>query len=244
MGDSMMMDAPWSAKGGRTSVTLIKSLPSRSELLSRPPWSLQRATHDVLACGERLTSWERKLVLLASRYPENFDPITGAFSLARTARGGELPNEWERDLVLAALMYPFDLDEAESKLYFASYKPLRNLNLALPFRPSTNQGSPSGKNPTQTAAMPSRQKKTPYLRFIPDSPRSYSAEDAFHFHNLKKRILSNAHACYAHRFPKADRFDLITSSTTPTGHLGSVEFRCALISRMRPARSSTGLKRI
>lgn len=164
MGDSMMMDAPWSAKGGRTSVTLIKSLPSRSELLSRPPWSLQRATHDVLACGERLTSWERKLVLLASRYPENFDPITGAFSLARTARGGELPNEWERDLVLAALMYPFDLDEAESKLYFgmlipfqstaqcffdystASYKPLRNLNLALPFRPSTNQGSPSGKN--------------------------------------------------------------------------------------------------
>ena len=82
--------------------------------------------------------------------------------------------------------------------------------------------------------MPFRQKKTPYLRFVPDSPRSYSAQDTFQFCDLKKRILSNAHAYYAHRFPKADRFDLITSSTTPTGRLDSVEFRCALIVYLDP----------
>jgi hypothetical protein len=104
-------------------VTLIKSLPSRSELLSRSPWSLERATHDVLACEERLTAWEKKLVFLASRYPENFDATAGGFRPRWKARGDRLPNQWERDLVLAALKHPFDLDDAESKLYHGMLLP-------------------------------------------------------------------------------------------------------------------------
>ena len=49
------------------------------------------------------------------------------------------------------------------------------------------------------------------------------------FRELKKRILSNAHAYYAHHYAHSERFDVITSSTTPTGRLDSTQWRAALI---------------
>jgi hypothetical protein len=67
------------------------------------------------------------------------------------------------------------------------------------------------------------------VRDVPHPPKGYAASQSYHFRDLKKRILSNAHAYYAHRFPKAEQFDFITSSTTPTGRLDSVEYRGALI---------------
>jgi hypothetical protein len=51
---------------------------------------------------------------------------------------------------------------------------------------------------------------------------------SYRFQDLKKRILSNVHAYYAHHFRKADSFDFITP-TTLTGRLDSTEFRGALI---------------
>lgn len=62
---------------------------------------------------------------------------------------------------------------------------------------------------------------------VPHPPHSYNRRAGFR--PLKKRILSNAHANYAQRFPKAERYDRITSSTTPTKSLASVEWRAALI---------------
>ncbi|KAF1843651.1 uncharacterized protein K460DRAFT_433363 [Cucurbitaria berberidis CBS 394.84] len=65
-------------------------------------------------------------------------------------------------------------------------------------------------------------------------PRGYIPQETFR--ELKKRILSNAHAYYAHHFPRSERFDLITSSTTPTGRLDSREWRAALIVYPDPKR--------
>jgi hypothetical protein len=59
--------------------------------------------------------------------------------------------------------------------------------------------------------------------------KSYISPTVFDFRNLKERILSNAHAYYSHCFPKAERFDSITSSTTPTGRLDGEEYIGALI---------------
>jgi hypothetical protein len=73
------------------------------------------------------------------------------------------------------------------------------------------------------------------IRDVPHPPKGYAAEQSYRFCDLKKRILTNAYAYYAHRFPKAERFDFITSSTTPTGRLDSVEYRGALIVYPDPA---------
>jgi hypothetical protein len=67
------------------------------------------------------------------------------------------------------------------------------------------------------------------VRDVPHPPKGYAASTSYHFRDLKKRILSNAHAYYAHRFPNVHLFDFITSSTTPTGRLDSTEYRGALI---------------
>jgi len=67
------------------------------------------------------------------------------------------------------------------------------------------------------------------MRDVPHPPKGYSAYSAYYFHGLKKRIISNAHAYYAQRFPKSKRLDFIISSTTPTGRLDGVEYQGALI---------------
>ncbi|KAF2623432.1 hypothetical protein BU25DRAFT_494378 [Macroventuria anomochaeta] len=49
------------------------------------------------------------------------------------------------------------------------------------------------------------------------------------FSSLKGRILVNARAYYNHTYPHATRFDLITTSDSPSGRLDSLEYRAALI---------------
>lgn len=60
-------------------------------------------------------------------------------------------------------------------------------------------------------------------------PRSYNPQYTFDLNDLKKRILSNAHAYYAHRFSEAQRCDFITSSILQTDRRDSMEYRGALI---------------
>ncbi|KAI4634477.1 hypothetical protein J4E81_007354 [Alternaria sp. BMP 2799] len=60
-------------------------------------------------------------------------------------------------------------------------------------------------------------------------PRGYNAQYTFDFNDIKKRILSNARAYYAHRFPEAQRYDFITSSIPPTDSRDSKEYRGGLI---------------
>ncbi|EAT80450.2 hypothetical protein SNOG_12038 [Parastagonospora nodorum SN15] len=57
-------------------------------------------------------------------------------------------------------------------------------------------------------------------------PHHYAPTQSFP--QLKKRILSNAHAYFSHRYPQAERFDVITSSSTPR-NLASTQWRAALI---------------
>jgi hypothetical protein len=117
-----------------------KILPSRDNLLKRSPWLFEEATGDVLACGERLTSRERKLGLLASRYPSNFDSTTGATpKKSRKDLEWKPSTGWEQDLVLAAVKYPLDLKTVQS--------------LAVPLQPNTSS-QPTVSATTVSAKMP------------------------------------------------------------------------------------------
>ncbi|KAI4655807.1 hypothetical protein J4E93_000522 [Alternaria ventricosa] len=60
-------------------------------------------------------------------------------------------------------------------------------------------------------------------------PRGYNPQYTFDFNDIKKRILSNANAYYAHRFPEAQRYDFITSSIPPTDRQDGMEYRGGLI---------------
>jgi len=66
-------------------------------------------------------------------------------------------------------------------------------------------------------------------RDIPEMPRGYNPQYTFDFNDIKKRILSNANAYYAHRFPEAQRYDFITSSIPPTDRQDGMEYRGGLI---------------
>ena len=66
-------------------------------------------------------------------------------------------------------------------------------------------------------------------RDIPEMPRGYNPQYTFDFNDIKERILSNARAYYAHRFPEAQRYDFITSSIAPTDSRDSIEYRGGLI---------------
>lgn len=80
----------------------------------------------------------------------------------------------------------------------------------------------------QRAHPPDQHKPTPLppRSNRPLPPRAYQPTDSFH--TLKKHILSNAYAYYAHRYRKAEQLDLITSSNIPH-NLSSTQWRAALI---------------
>lgn len=61
----------------------------------------------------------------------------------------------------------------------------------------------------------------------PPTARSYSQPDDFR--TLKKHIFSNAHAYFSHRLPKAERYGLITASTTTNKSFDDMKWRAALI---------------
>lgn len=75
-----------------------------------------------------------------------------------------------------------------------------------------------------TTSNPSPRPFTSSRRHL--SPHRYAPTQSFP--QLKKRILSNAHAYFSHRYPQAERFDVITSSSTPR-NLASTQWRVALI---------------
>jgi hypothetical protein len=89
---------------------------------------------------------------------------------------------------------------------------------------ATNQTKPAA--PPDINPDPHSNNPRHHTQRLPLPPRSYKPFSSFR--SLKKRILSNAYAYYAHRFPQADRFDLITASRTP-GNLASTNWRAALI---------------
>ncbi|CAN9106070.1 unnamed protein product [Alternaria alternata] len=63
--------------------------------------------------------------------------------------------------------------------------------------------------------------------------KGYFPPSAYHFHNLKQRVLFNAHAYNVQSSSKAEYFDLIIS-TTSTGHLNGVECPDALVVYYNP----------
>ena len=202
-----------------------KSLPEIPT--DRVPWTTNSRQQDIFASGERLDNFERKIVLLASRYPGHFED-SGHFK----AKGEPKLTSWERELVRAAKKFPIDLSDINEENHESSDKDnmpkgkQNQASTAKGTRPhSANDDFPSTRNMSSNAYWDLRHHRT--QRMVPHPPRSYNPSEDFR--PLKKRILSNAHAYYAHRFPKAERYDLITASTTPAKSLASVEWRAALI---------------
>ena len=64
-------------------------------------------------------------------------------------------------------------------------------------------------------------------------PKGYFPPSAYHFHNLKQRVLFNAYAYNVQSSSKAEHFDLITS-TTSTGRLDGVECPGSLVVYYNP----------
>lgn len=218
-----------------TTSTPIKSLPQIPT--DRSPWTTNLSHEEIYASGERLNNFERKLVLLASHYPGHFDE-EGKYKAKRQP----ILTGWERELVLAAKKFPVDVGELTEKFdkYFAAERnhPKHRANEKseesqddiIKSKPQPLQFSGSdrlGPNPGSSKAYWNTSKH-PTLHMAPYRCKGYSRSyEDFRF--TKKRILSNAHAYYAHRFPKAKRYDIITSSTTPTNSLASTQWRVALI---------------
>jgi hypothetical protein len=165
----------------------------------------------------------------------------------------------------------------------ASYKPLRNPNLALPFRPSTNQGSCSGRNvslvskhyerwddshqtsPDKPRPRPSDRRRLRTCASSPTYPGATPRKTHFNFaisrsvyfpmptHITRTASPKPTASTSSLRPPRpravstALSFAAPSSYTpTPSRRIGSCCTRATLVllSRMRPSRSSTGLKRI
>lgn len=85
----------------------------------RAPWSANPEPEEISAQGERLNLFERRLVYLASRYPERFTD-SGAF----TSQSKPALTGWERELMRAAKKFPLDLpgSSKEHDKYFKAHK--------------------------------------------------------------------------------------------------------------------------
>ncbi|KAH7094989.1 hypothetical protein FB567DRAFT_586330 [Paraphoma chrysanthemicola] len=81
----------------------------------RSPWSANARAEEIFVSGERLSYFERRLVFIASRYPDKFHE-DGTFKAKREP----VLTGWERELVRAAKKFPIELGEVreEHKRYF------------------------------------------------------------------------------------------------------------------------------
>jgi hypothetical protein len=110
-----------------TSTSANKSLPKIPAGFN--PWTYNTSTGDILVCGEPLTGFERIIVILVSRHPENFkDP-------ASFVREGEKPlSGWELELVEAARKFPVNLESIAD--FYPEHCPPPDKSQPLPQHPA------------------------------------------------------------------------------------------------------------
>lgn len=174
--------------------------------------------------GEKLTDRERELVRAALKFPLDLDKaeVYGEGRLSARSELSGQPPQGENTSTSRS-------DIRSEKGDAMPPKPLPEHQV--PPLPNTWTPKISVDHSKKGSTMPPKQ---PTKDSLPSQirnhrappPRSYNTRDSFR--DLKKRILSNAHAFYAHKYPKAERYDLITSSITPT-NLASVQHRAALV---------------
>lgn len=114
----------------------------------------------------------------------------------------------------------------------ASYKPLQNVNPGpFPQICPTHEASKFLKLTQIDLVIANQLPKR--MDDVSHPSKGYFPSSAYHFHNLKQRVLFNAHAYNVQSSSKAEHFDLITS-TTSTGRLDGVECPGALVVYYNP----------
>jgi hypothetical protein len=193
--------------------------------------------------GEKLTGWEKDLVRAARKWPieTNIEDIEGLKrSKSPEARMGdeeEVEEQKERGKSEEMEGIEEATEETVTEPVTKAQEPALN-DTTTPDLSKSKWASEKSEKSTHHTQRPNPPDQTradplPSRASRPLPPRAYQPTESFRI--LKKRILSNAHSYFSHRFPKAGRFDLITSSDTPR-NLSSTRWQAALIVYPDPSR--------
>ncbi|KAF2033335.1 hypothetical protein EK21DRAFT_86439 [Setomelanomma holmii] len=210
--------------------------------IDRAPWGLKPRSEEIFVSGKPLPFFERRLVFLAPAYPERFTEA-GQFR----AKGEPTLTGWELELVRAARKFPIEHGDVsnEQKRYSEVDRQVPSEGLREAIEQVRRRGEKVGESggvgmasphiPSATKTKPDS--NAPWNRKAPQHPASYARpRPGEPFWQFKKRVLSNAHAYYGHRYPRTKHYDLITSAVTPTRTLASTLWRATLIVYPEPGR--------
>jgi len=95
---------------------------------AQSPWSFDTQTRAIFWDGRRLDPWERELAILATRYPDRFDPAVSRRGVSRKHRPDFTEEEWK--LLEVIKRWPLDLDTGEfegvdkERRYYMKYSEL------------------------------------------------------------------------------------------------------------------------